>query len=1065
MPKTTSSGTSATPTTSESFSSTTFIPESTTQPKETTSQFITTGSGTSATPTTSESFSSTTFIPESTTQPKETTSQPKTTQPKETTSMPKTTSSGTSATPTTSESFSSTTFIPESTTQPKETTSQFITTSSGTSATPTTSESFSSTTFIPESTTQPKETTSQSKSTSSGTSATPTTSESFSSTTFIPESTTQPKETTSQSKSTSSGTSATPTTSESFSSTTLIPDTTTQPKETTSLPKTTSSGTSATPTTSESFTSTTFISESTTQPKETTSHPITTSSGTSATPTSSESFSSTTFIPESTTQPKETTSHPITTSSGTSATPTTMESFSSTAFIPDLTTQPKDTTSQPQRTSSSISQTPTTTVIFLGSTEVKDWTKTFPTFTESSLSSTVPDFNKCNIDGVTIREELKFEPVENVAVGWIEKDEQKGVSRFDELVFLNDKIEAGVLLHVNCSTCSCNSKFELKCNLKDCDKDCTWKDWSDWTECSETCGKGKRNRTRIMIPSVGLGKKCSGKSFEVDWCNTFDCPVDCQWSNWMEWSKCSAECDGGTRNRTRNANNPPATHGGKECNGTDIQMESCNDKPCHENCSHNKIWISDCQKYLHCPSSCASLKSVDSCVEPEVCEPGCKCRNGTVLNDRNECVEPNLCQCNIDGKRYSTGSVIPTGNPCLECICKEGKKDCVEKDCNCKWSNWSEWSNCSSECGEGTKIRTREPNNPQKYGNGQKCIGDREEKDSCKNKECPVCHDYMGNIYNDKESVNDTMCENCYCNIDTVICIEKDNRNINGQWSVWSSWSECSLSCGGGFQTRTRNCNKPKPQCNGKECPGKQAEQRKCNEDVLCTTTPTIPSTTTVPCSENEHLNPEESCEFSCNNTSRLNGSCLNPTKPDSCICKKGYYRDHLNNCVEIDKCSECYKNGKLREQWDDEKDKCIYYKCINNKLEHYNKSEECICQTNEVKVINKEKCCSCEKKPDNGTECKLKEKTEKLTINHPTFPNTKCISVKEERLSYCEGQCNSMDRPQIFYRDTLIAHQRDCKCCSGKGKLVNIEFDCEGKSESMQIIQFEQCNCKSCSG
>lgn len=69
---------------------------------------------------------------------------------------------------------------------------------------------------------------------------------------------------------------------------------------------------------------------------------------------------------------------------------------------------------------------------------------------------------------------------------------------------------------------------------------------------------------------------------------------------------------------------------------------------------------------MHCPSTCANLISPESCSEPDNCESGCKCKNGTVLNDRDECVKPSECECNIDGNIYKPGSVIQTGNPCIE---------------------------------------------------------------------------------------------------------------------------------------------------------------------------------------------------------------------------------------------------------------------------------------------------------------------------------------------------------------------------------------------------------------
>ena len=52
---------------------------------------------------------------------------------------------------------------------------------------------------------------------------------------------------------------------------------------------------------------------------------------------------------------------------------------------------------------------------------------------------------------------------------------------------------------------------------------------------------------------------------------------------------------------------------------------------------------------------------------------------------------------------------------------------------------------------------------------------------------------------------------------------------VNGGWSAWSSWSACSVTCGGGTQTRTRTCTNPAPSCGGANCPGSSSESQACN--------------------------------------------------------------------------------------------------------------------------------------------------------------------------------------------------------------------------------------------
>lgn len=57
-----------------------------------------------------------------------------------------------------------------------------------------------------------------------------------------------------------------------------------------------------------------------------------------------------------------------------------------------------------------------------------------------------------------------------------------------------------------------------------------------------------------------------------------------------------------------------------------------------------------------------------------------------------------------------------------------------------------------------------------------------------------------------------------------------DLLSVNGGWSNWSSYSHCSVSCGGGNQTRTRSCTNPAPSHGGHICVGKSVETATCND-------------------------------------------------------------------------------------------------------------------------------------------------------------------------------------------------------------------------------------------
>ncbi|XP_015782648.1 A disintegrin and metalloproteinase with thrombospondin motifs 9 isoform X3 [Tetranychus urticae] len=54
----------------------------------------------------------------------------------------------------------------------------------------------------------------------------------------------------------------------------------------------------------------------------------------------------------------------------------------------------------------------------------------------------------------------------------------------------------------------------------------------------------------------------------------------------------------------------------------------------------------------------------------------------------------------------------------------------------------------------------------------------------------------------------------------------------DGGWGPWSSFSECSRSCGGGVQRATRECDNPRPSYGGKYCIGERITYRSCNNHL-----------------------------------------------------------------------------------------------------------------------------------------------------------------------------------------------------------------------------------------
>ena len=53
--------------------------------------------------------------------------------------------------------------------------------------------------------------------------------------------------------------------------------------------------------------------------------------------------------------------------------------------------------------------------------------------------------------------------------------------------------------------------------------------------------------------------------------------------------------------------------------------------------------------------------------------------------------------------------------------------------------------------------------------------------------------------------------------------------DVDGGWSAWTGWSQCTKTCGLGRQYRYRSCDNPKPVGNGAQCPGDHRQVAICN--------------------------------------------------------------------------------------------------------------------------------------------------------------------------------------------------------------------------------------------
>ncbi|XP_078345694.1 coadhesin-like isoform X2 [Oculina patagonica] len=180
------------------------------------------------------------------------------------------------------------------------------------------------------------------------------------------------------------------------------------------------------------------------------------------------------------------------------------------------------------------------------------------------------------------------------------------------------------------------------------------------------------------------------------------------------------------------------------------------------------------------------------------------------------------------------------------------------------YSQWTVFSKCTKSCGTGTRFRTRTCNNPVPRFGGQNCSvhGEDMQTFKCNMNPCPVnggygpwgefgeCSVTCGGGSRQKERKCNNpepkyfgkTCEEQGLgpNIQSEPC-NTEPCPVDGGFSEWTEFSECTVTCGGGVHERSRECTNPEPAYNGKNCDelGPAMESEICNTEP-CPTQPAL---------------------------------------------------------------------------------------------------------------------------------------------------------------------------------------------------------------------------------
>uniref|UniRef100_A0A3B5AKF6 Semaphorin-5A n=1 Tax=Stegastes partitus TaxID=144197 RepID=A0A3B5AKF6_9TELE len=345
--------------------------------------------------------------------------------------------------------------------------------------------------------------------------------------------------------------------------------------------------------------------------------------------------------------------------------------------------------------------------------------------------------------------------------------------------------------------------------------------WAPWQPCNnEDVVDGVSSclcRSRSCdspAPRCG-GKNCEGPTIEVS-----NCSRNGGWTPWSSWGQCSTTCGTGFELRQRSCNNPSPRHGGRVCVGPSRDERFCNEgvscpqpifwtpwgswTKCSTECGggvHSRVRT--CENGNSCPGCALEYKAcnLEACPEVKRNTPWTPWMpvNVTQGGARQEQRMRYMCRAHLSdphelqiGRRKVETRFCPNDGTAAcetDTLVEELLKTPVVRVAGLGWSSWETWSSCSQSCAKGYRTRRRTCAGPEGKSAPVACRGSPVEYQDCNVQACPV----------------------------------------KGAWSCWSSWSQCSVGCGGGHYQRTRSCNSPAPANGGDICIGLHTEEALCN--------------------------------------------------------------------------------------------------------------------------------------------------------------------------------------------------------------------------------------------
>ena len=253
--------------------------------------------------------------------------------------------------------------------------------------------------------------------------------------------------------------------------------------------------------------------------------------------------------------------------------------------------------------------------------------------------------------------------------------------------------------------------------------------------------------------------------------------VDGRWTPFGPWSECSATCGGGTKTRSRTCTNPAPSNGGRDCRGQAVRTRRCNRRKCRVNklkfaCDDELTIYLDGEE-VYSDTNALAIAELDVPVTTGVVAVKCVDTGGAY---------------GIVGQIKGPRGFLKTATD-TSWVCSSVEEAGWESP------DFEEGENWSRAVDQGKEIFL-----------------------------------YASSPF--KETINARRRRVIWSTTSNGIAYCRKKLAIDGGWSDYGDWSECTATCGGGTQTRSKTCNNPAPANGGADCEGDAEETRECNIDA-----------------------------------------------------------------------------------------------------------------------------------------------------------------------------------------------------------------------------------------